>query len=205
MAMTAGERRRAYLLAIMLLGVAGATGFWIYWRNPQLDRQQRLQAEIDSIQARVASAERDLQRGSIRTIQERNRDYEASLQRMRDLVPTGNEVTTLIDDISTRASRNGVEIGGFDPLPVEAGESFDVYRYRWSVFGNYDEIGVLMSDIGQLPRIMVPYDVSLRPASQADAQARGDTTGALIEATFLLRTFVKRQLPGREPGAGGGR
>jgi Tfp pilus assembly protein PilO len=120
---------------------------------------------------------------------------------MKELVPTGNEVTTLIDEISVRAKNNGIEIGNFNPLGVEPGANFDVDRYRWIVYGHYNQIGALMTDIAQLSRIMVPYDVSLTHASALEQTAYADTTGALVRAQFLLRTFVK---PQQVLGAGGG-
>ena len=68
---------------------------------------------------------------------------------------------------------------------------FNIVRYRWTVMGHYDQIGVMMSDIAQLSRIMVPYDLSLEPAADVTQRTLGDTTGALLQAEFNLRTFVK--------------
>jgi len=204
MAMTARERQQILAL-IAFLGVAAAGGFWLYWRAPKVQEQRDLRVEIDSLRAQVDSARRDLASGTVESIRQLVEDYEGTLERMKELVPAGsNEVTTLIDQISARAKRNGVTIGEFNPLAVEIGEAFDIYRYRWTVFGYYNDIGVLMSDIAQLPRIMVPYDVALTLATAQDQRAFGDTTGALLRAQFLLRTFVKPAALGSEGGAGGG-
>ncbi len=202
MAMTSKERQQFLILAIFL-GVAGAAGFWMYWRGPKIEQQRQLQNQIDTLQARVDAARRDLASGTVESIRQRNRDYEATLERMKELVPTRTEVTTLIDEISARAKRNGVEIGTFNPMGLEAGPNFDVDRYRWVVLGHYNQIGVLMSDIAQLSRIMVPYDLTLTLASENEQQAFADTTGALIRAQFMLRTFVKPQAGGGQGGDGG--
>ena len=192
MAMTSKERQQVLILVIILL-VAGAAGFWIYWRGPKVEQQQALRTEVDSLRAQVDSARADLDRGTVQDIRQQAADFEAMLVRMRDLVPTNNEVAQILDDISSRARRGGVNIAEFDPLTVEVGETFDVHRSRWTVYGYYNEIGVLMSDIAQLSRIMVPYDLQLTIAQENDARAYGDTTGALIQARFMLRTFVKPQ------------
>jgi len=202
MAMTSKERQQALILAIFL-GVAGAAGFWMYWRGPKVEEQRQLQNQIDTLQARVDAARRDLASGTVESIRQRNRDYEATLERMKELVPTRTEVTTLIDEISARAKRNGVEIGTFNPMGLEVGPNFDIDRYRWIVLGHYNQIGVLMSDIAQLSRIMVPYDVTLNVASENEQQAFADTTGSLIRAQFMLRTFVKPQAGGGQGGDGG--
>jgi type IV pilus assembly protein PilO len=204
MAMTAGERQRALILVIVVV-IAGGAGFWVYWRGPRVEEQRVLQAQIDSLSARVENARRDLASGTVESIRQSVQDYEAMLDRMTLLVPTGNEVTTLIDEISARAKRNGVEIAEFNPLAVEIGQSFDIYRYRWTVFGHYNQIGVLMSDIAGLSRIMVPYDVELTHADDAQRAAYADTTQSLLRAQFFLRTFVKPQAPADEGGEGGDR
>jgi len=192
MAMTAKERQQALIVTIFI-GVAGAAGFWMYWRGPKLEEQRQLQTQVDSLQQRVDAARGDLATGTVESIRQRNRAYEATLERMKALVPTGNEVTTLIDEISVSAKRNGIEIGNFNPLGVEPGATFDIDRYRWIVFGHYNQIGTLMTDIAQLSRIMVPYDVSLTHAGAQAQAAYSDTTGAMVRAQFLLRTFVKPQ------------
>ncbi len=204
MAMTAKERQQALILAVVI-GVAAGAAFWVYWRGPRVEEQRRLQAELDSVTARVVAARQDLASGTVESIRQQNRDYEAMLELMTELVPTGNEVTTLIDEISARAKRNGVEIAEFTPLAVEMGESFDVHRYRWTVFGHYNQLGVLMSDIAGLSRIMVPYDLELNIADASEHAAFADTTGSLIRAQFFLRTFVKPQAPVGEGGDAGDR
>lgn len=204
MAMTAKERQQALILAIVV-GVALGGLFWVYWRGPKVEEQTALRDQRDSLSTRVENARRDLASGTVESIRQSVEDFEAMLVRMTDLVPTGNEVTTLIDEISARAKRNGVEIAEFSPLAVEVGQSFDIYRYRWTMFGNYDEIGVVMSDIAGLSRIMVPYDVSLNLAQDAQRVAYADTTGSLIRAQFFLRTFVKPQTSVAEGGEGGDR
>ena len=196
MAMTAKEKQRAEALAIVAAIVLAAV-FWLYWRAPRVEEQRALQTRADSLRQQVDSARRDLASGTVESIRQRNADYELALERMKELVPTGNDVTILIDDIAARARRNGVEIASANPLAEEVGEPFNTNRYRWTVLGHFNDIGTMMSDIAQLSRIMVPYDVTLELA----AENIQDTTGARIRAEFLLRTFVK---PVQAPGAGGG-
>jgi Tfp pilus assembly protein PilO len=66
--------------------------------------------------------------------------------------------------------------------------AFDIYRYRFQVYGHYDQIGEFLADVASLSRIMVPQDLVLRPASQQTQKLVGDTLGALLEASFDLRT-----------------
>ncbi len=205
MAMTTKERQQALGLAI-ILAIAGGVAFWMLWRAPRIAEQEQLRIEIDSLTRQVDAARQDLATGTVESIRQRSADFEVTLERMKELVPTGNDVATLIDDIANRARRNGVEIGQMGAPVEEVRQPFNIVRYRWTVMGRYNQIGVMMSDIAQLSRIMVPYDLTLVPAAEVTQRTLGDTTGALIQAEFNLRTFVKpAQVIEPEGGAGGDR
>lgn len=200
MAMTAKERQQAWGLAIVL-AIAGGVAFWVLWRAPRVAEQAALRTQIDSLTQQVDAARQDLSTGTVESIRQRNADFEVTLDRMKELVPTGNDVATLIDEIANRARRNGVEIGQMGAPVEEVAEPFNIVRYRWTVLGHYNQIGVMMSDIAQLSRIMVPYDLTLSPASDMTQRTVGETAGALLQAEFNLRTFVK---PAQEIEPGGG-
>jgi len=154
-------------------------------------RADTLNQRIDSLQGIIDAARRDLQSGSVETLQRRVAEYSAMVELLRRLVPTQNEVPTLIDDISTKAKVRGVTLGTIQPLGAEAGNPFDTHRYRIEVFGHYDQIGEFLADIASLARIVVPQEVVVRPADQRVQRFVGDTAGALLLAQFSIRTFVK--------------
>jgi type IV pilus assembly protein PilO len=188
--------RKNVLVLVIVIAVAAAAGFWFLWRAPKAQETAQLRAEIDSLQARVDQARRDLSGGTVEDLRRTITAYEASLGIMRQLVPAENEVPQLIDDIASRASLREVNIAEFARQAQEPGGIFDTYRYRLNVFGYYDQISEFISDVASLPRIMVPYDLSLSPADQSQMGLYGDTTGALLRAQFLVRTFVKSQAGG---------
>ncbi|MBI2402875.1 MAG: type 4a pilus biogenesis protein PilO [Gemmatimonadetes bacterium] len=200
MALDAKQRQQLLGFAIFVAVVA-VVAFWMYWRAPKVAEMAGMRIRIDSLQARVDSARRDLASGTVEALRRRVRDFEASLGVMRTLVPTGAEVPSLIDDVSARAKRRGVEIAEITPMSPDPGRPFETHRYRFSVIGHYDEIGEFLADVASLRRIMVPLEVAVTRASQTAANTYRDTTGALAQATFQLRTFVK---PGAADTVGGG-
>src|SRR5205809_174182 len=71
-----------------------------------------------------------------------------------------------------------------------------------------DVIAQAKADIASLPRIIVPQDVILKAAAQQAQKLLGDTLGALLEAQFGIRTFVKAAAlaaAAARKGAGGAR
>lgn len=201
MAMDAKQRQQLLGLGIFLAVVA-IVAFWMYWRAPRETELASMRVKLDSLQARVDSAKKDLASGTVEALRQRVRDFEGSLRLMRTLVPTGAEVPSLLDDVSARAKRRQVEIAEVTPLSPDPGVPFETHRYRIAVVGHYDEIGEFLSDVASLRRIMVPYDVAITRASATATKTYNDSTGAMIQAAFQLRTFVKR--PSAADSAAGG-
>lgn len=202
--MASTSQKATPLLVIMLAGLTG----YIAYTGTVIEsagmtglaaRGERVVAMRDTIaqlQSATDSAKRELARGTVEDLRQRLDTYRGSLALLRRLVPERNEVPNLLDDISSRSRIRGVTLSQVVPMPVEAGPApFDTYKYNMSVIGRYDQIGQFLADVASLQRIIVPYDLSLDQANTNAAKALGDTTGALLEAKFQVRTFVKSPTP----------
>lgn len=217
------DQRSQVMLLITVACLAGGYFAWTKFTGPQRAHAAATQIEIDSLNTIVRKAKADLASGSVESMRRAVEQYRAALGLMRRLVPEQNEVPSLLEDISNRAKVRGVLLGSFQPMPPEPGPAlaltfrdpadtttakgpakpaFDIYRYRMQVYGHYDQVGEFLADVASLPRIMVPQGLSLAPATQQTQKLVGDTVGALVEASFDLRTYVKRSPA--SPAAGGG-
>jgi type IV pilus assembly protein PilO len=167
--------------------------------------RQRIVAMRDSIttfEAATDSAKRELAKGTVADVRKRLETYRASLVLLRRLVPERNEVPNLLDDISTRSKIRGVTLSQVVPTPVEPGPApFNTYKYNMSVIGKYDQIGQFLADVASLQRIIVPYDLSIAAANSSAAKVLGDSTDALLEAKFQIRTYVKSPSEGEANGS----
>jgi type IV pilus assembly protein PilO len=198
------SQKSAPVLVILLAGLVG----YIAYTGSVIDnlgisgltaRQEKVIAVRDTIarlEAGTDSAKRELARGTVEDLRKRLETYRGSLALLRRLVPERNEVPNLLDDISSRGKIRGITLSQVVPLPVETGPApFNTYKYNMSVIGHYDQIGEFLADVASLQRIIVPYDLSVAAANTNAAKALGDTTGALLEAKFQVRTFVKSSTP----------
>lgn len=204
MAMSEQEKKQLMML-LMVLPIGAIALFWFLVREPAAQEAGDLRRQVDSLQATVDSARRELAQGSVEDLRQRVADFEAGLGLMRTLVPTGDEVAQLINDISDRAKLRNVSVVDLSPQGYEEGGQYRVARYRFSVLGHYDDIGAFMSDIASLRRIMVAHSLSLTLANEQAQRSVGDTTGALLQAAFQLKAYVKRPVVAGEGGAGGDR
>ena len=188
---------------LLALGLAAIVGYIAYTGaviqmvgiNGLAARNAHVTAVRDTIarlEAATDSAKKELARGTVADVRKRLESYRGSLSLLRRLVPERNEVPNLLDDISTRSKIRGVTLSQVVPQPVEPGPApFDTYKYNMSVIGRYDQIGQFMADVASLQRIIVPYDLTIAVANSQAAKVLGDTTGALLEAKFQIRTYVK--------------
>lgn len=202
--MALSREKTTPLVAILLAGLVG----YIAYTGAVIDmigvkglaaRKAQIVAIRDTIarfEAATDSAKKELARGTVADVRKRLETYRASLALLRRLVPERNEVPNLLDDISTRGKIRGVTLSSVVPQPVEPGPSpFDTYKYNMSVIGKYDQIGQFLADVASLQRIIVPYDLTVSAANSSSAKALGDSTGAMLEAKFQIRTFVKSPNP----------
>jgi type IV pilus assembly protein PilO len=198
--MAISSEKATPLLALLLAGIVG----YIAYTGAVIEmvglkglstRQAYVAAIRDTIvtlEAATDSAKKELARGTVADVRKRLESYRGSLTLLRRLVPERNEVPNLLDDISTRGKIRGVTLSQVVPLPVEAGPvPFDTYKYNMSVIGKYDQIGQFLADVASLQRIIVPYDLMVGFANSSAAKALGDSSGALLEAKFQIRTYVK--------------
>jgi type IV pilus assembly protein PilO len=190
----------AIVLAV-LVGYVGYTGAVIDMVGVKglAARKERVAAIKDTIfhlEAATDSAKKELARGTVADVRKRLETYRASLALLRRLVPERNEVPNLLDDISTRSKIRGVTLSSVVPQPVEPGPApFNTYKYNMSVIGKYDQIGQFLADVASLQRIIVPYDLTVAAANSSSAKALGDSSGAMLEAKFQIRTYVKTPNP----------
>src|SRR5947209_17022869 len=202
MALLPQDRQSQVMLLIFVAALAAAYFFWTDWAQPTAAKISAANSETDSLQVIIDKAKQDLASGTVEDLRRKVEQYQALLGVMRRLVPEKNEVPALIDDISTKSKVRGVTIGRFEPLAVDATAPFDTYRYRLEILGHYDQLGEFLSDIASLPRIVVPQDVVLRAAQQQAQRILNDTLGSLLEAQFVIRTFVKSAAPPPAPKKG---
>src|SRR5829696_6202531 len=208
--MALSNEKATPLLALVLAGIIGYCAYTgavieLVGVRGLAATKEHIVAVRDTItrfEAATDSAKKELARGSVADVRKRLESYRSNLLLLRRLVPERNEVPNLLDDISTRSKIRGVTLSQVVPQPVESGPApFDTYSYNMSVIGKYDQIGQFMADVASLQRIIVPYNLSVAAANATSAKALGDSTGALLEARFQIRTYVKS--PTQEGGASG--
>ncbi len=90
---------------------------------------------------------------------------EASLGEMLKQMPTKAEVASLLVDISQTGLASGLEFKLFQPSPEVRKDFYSELPIAIEVVGKYEELGLFVSGLASLPRIVTVHDVKLSPVS----------------------------------------
>lgn len=193
MAILPQDPRAQKLLLVALLPLVLAAAYYMYVYSPKQVELDAQTAHVDSLTTANDRAKQVLARGNLAQLRAEAAEYEKSLVVMRQLVPTGNEVPALLEQVSTAARRVGLEVAVVTPEPVIVGDQFDTYRYRIQVTGGYHPVTEFLTNVGALPRIMAPINLNLTAIETATPASRRVRAGqAPLSADFYLQTYVAK-------------
>lgn len=198
MAIFPANKRDQVLALVGFATLALAAVYYMYVWDPKRTELNESQARIDSLLVINQRAKAELAQGKTNELKAEAERYAADLDLMRKLVPTGNEVPLLLDQVSTAARRVGLDLADIQPLPSLQGDQYDAFKYRLSLRGAYNQIGTLLANVGSLQRIVVPINLTLAPIA-ADPRAPKRARTQQLEARFEIQTYVARTTPPPPP------
>jgi len=201
MALLPTNQRDQIMLLIGFAAVALAVAYYVY---PYASREEQLTADLERVaQLEDANqkAAREFASGSIDELRAQTATNRSTLTVMRRLVPTGNEVPALLEEVSTAARRAGLDVGGVTPEAVIPGEKYDTYRYTVTIIGGYHQFGEFLANVGSLARVVAPVNFSIVSNAPGRAQKIKTSEKDALASTITLQTYVERTLPAKPAAA----
>lgn len=191
-------QRDQLMVLVTIVGVALGMLYWNFVWKPKDAALSTVAARVDTLESANQRAKAELARGNVDQLREEAVALKASLDVMRQLVPNGNEVPALLEQVSTAARRVNLDISSVEPSPVIEGEMFDTYRYKVTVLGPYHSIAEFLTNVGSLTRIIAPVNLALSPlSSPSDARQAAKTT--MLNTKFEIQTYVAKPSAKRAP------
>jgi type IV pilus assembly protein PilO len=184
------NQRDQLLFFLSFLGVVSAGAYWYFVFSPKQESLALVATHVDSLDAGNQRAKSQLAKGSVATIRVESQRLRASLDLMRTLVPAGNEVPALLEQVSSAARRVGLEINSIEPEPLIQGEQFDTYRYKMRALGSFHELGELLTGIASMPRIVAPLGLQLTVSNAPAAMKNASPDRVVLQAIFEIQTYA---------------
>ena len=195
------SQREQMLLLLIMMSFAALGGYYVYVFSPKGAEIVAIEEHLEKLNAQNQKAKVELGKGTVEELRAQAARYQANLVLMRQLVPTGNEVPALLEQVSTAARRVGLDLAEVTPSPPVVGETFDTYRYKLRVSGEYHELAAFLANVGSLTRIVAPVNLKLAPRPTAAARKQQRITSTKLDAEFEIQTYVAKTGIPSAPGA----
>ena len=175
----------SWLLSLQLLcyALVLVVTFWaMHWYlvAPRIESLE--QAEVQERELLRQFESKSYQAANLPMMREQMEALESRMEALLEMLPTGAEVPSLIDNISETARDNQLTIDFIrlrDAIPREfyTEQPFDI-----QVQGGYHRIGAFISGVAGLPRIVTLHDFTLIPLEGED----------MLQLSMLAKTYNHR-------------
>ncbi|WP_027960295.1 type 4a pilus biogenesis protein PilO [Halomonas halodenitrificans] len=168
------------LLCLLVLGVMF---FGMHWYLAASAKEQLDQVRAEESRLILDYRSKTAQAASLEAMREQMSVLDASMETLREMLPTGSEVPSLLDSISEAAIDHQLAI---DFLRLRSQVEKDHYTERpfdIQVRGDYHRIGAFLADVASMPRIVTLHDLTLTP----------EENGQRLRLSMQARTYSYRQ------------
>jgi type IV pilus assembly protein PilO len=155
---------------LIIASIVAAIGIY-YVTMPQIDELDKLEKEEASL--RTAFESKQKKAINLQDYRDQLAQIELSLGEMLKQMPTKAEVANLLVDISQTGLASGLNFKLFQPNVEVRKDFYSELPISIQVVGKYEELGLFVSGLASLPRIVTVHDVNMSPQAK-DAKGGKD-------------------------------
>lgn len=181
--------------AIVLISMLVAVGGVYSIHMPQLEELDALEQEEGSLKTSFESKQKKAI--NLQDYRDQLAQIEMSLAEMLKQMPTKAEVASLLIDISQTGLASGLEFKLFQPSGEVRKDFYSELPISIQVVGKFEELGLFVSGVAALPRIVTVHDVNIAPLSK-DVKVDKDSAGQLLMSAVIKTYNEGSEDDGRE-------
>ena len=195
----------------IMLGIMSATILsYVYFGTSFLPFNYPVRrAKIKALEKEYAklSAELEKARKMVGNLARLEAEYERLHEQWlsaQELLPEAKEMPDLLRQVTNAGNKAGVEFALFEPQAPQPKEFFSEHPVRLKVRGNYHQIGIFLSRLANMPRIVNVSKLDLKTAeieqkARGKARTKGKETAnpaptvksaSTVEAEFTLSAYT---------------
>ncbi len=164
------------IATIVLFSVLVMSLFIYFVTLDQLDELEQLEQKEQTLKKSFEVKQRKAI--NLPDYRDQLKQIEASLGEMIKQMPTKAEVANLLIDISQTGLASGLEFRLFKPANSLRKDFYSELPINIQVEGKYDELGLFVSGLAALPRIVTVHDVVISPLK-----------GSLLSMKAVIKTY----------------
>lgn len=151
-------------IATALLICSVVAGAWIYYdTTDQLNELDKIEKDEANLKSSLETKQRKA--ANLQDYRDQLKQIEASLGEMLRQMPTKAEVANLLVDISQTGLASGLEFRLFKPYAEVNRDFYMELPIGIEVIGEYEELGLFVSGLASLTRLVTVHDVNMTPQS----------------------------------------
>jgi len=177
--------------AIVIVSVLTAGGIVYYDTLDQLDALAAIEKQEQDLKQSFETKQKKAV--NLQDYKDQLTQIEAELDEMIRQMPTEEEVASLLVDISQTGLASGLEFKLFKPGAPVRKDFYSELPINIQVIGKYEELGLFVSGLASLPRIVTVHDVNIVPQAKDSKDIK---TGEMV-----MNATVKTYNEGGDPTA----
>ncbi|WP_340121449.1 type 4a pilus biogenesis protein PilO [Methylobacter svalbardensis] len=135
---------------------------------------------------------------NLQDYQDQLAQIEIELENMIRQMPTKEEVASLLTDISQTGLANGLEFRLFKPGTPVRKDFYSELPINIEVIGKYQELGLFVSGLASLPRIVTVHDVNIVPEGKEGEMRMAATVKTYNEGDVETVATVAKKKRGKK-------
>lgn len=169
---------RKAVMALAWIAILLALGYALLLHLPIIELQQQREAEAA---LKTEFAARASQVAGLEAYVAQVRGLEASLSALLEQLPGQAEIPALLDEIARLSLASGLLVERIEWAPEVLQPFYAELPLQMTLAGSYHGLGVFISGMSSLPRIVTAHDFTLAPL--------GDSAEGQLRMTLLARTY----------------
>lgn len=179
------------IATIILVSILVAAAGIYYITLDQLDELEKLEQKEQELKKSFEKKQKKAI--NLADYREQLKQIESSLGEMIKQMPTKAEVANLLIDISQTGLASGLEFRLFKPAGAVRKDFYSELPINIEVIGDYEELGLFVSGLASLPRIVTVHNVAIKPAKSGSLLAMDATIKTYNEETGNQTTKKKKR------------
>ncbi len=178
----AGTWPRPIKIITVLIICSFVAGAWIYYDT--LDQLTELEGfEKKEQELRLIFENKQKKAVNLQDYRDQLQQIETSLGEMLRQMPTKAEVARLLVDISQTGLASGLEFRLFKSAGEIRKEFYSELPINIQVIGKFEELGLFVSGLASLPRIVTVHNVNIMPIKDSDVMQMNATIKTYSEGS----------------------
>ena len=184
--------QKSLLIILLVGGLAYVYHGYVY--GPKLEEIEKVSAELKKVETEVAHARAIVEASDTAFLRQQLERRSEELELIKSLLPTRENLSELLEQVTHVADRTGVKAALFEPVTPIQHEMYQERPYKVTLRGGFHETAMFLSEVASLPRIIKPSGLSLvRKARREPGEEE------ILTAEMVLTTYLLVQRPEQKP------